>query len=215
MLKLGGWLCFELPAKLTNDFLMSHTHIKIIVGALLLNYDWFKNIDHAINQKHNIFTISKAVSPKLQNQVQYFPETVFPKLSLLLHHNCQYTYRCVKSFCIRRFSGPYFPAFGLNMERQGVEKDGPEKLRIRTLFTQCIVFRSPFIGSKQNTPNKVLSNSMVISLHFRSSLSPDRCYLIMIYGSMYNLRLQNNPYVFLSIQQTPIVTSNLPHPPNS
>ena len=32
---------------------------------------------------------------------------------------------CVKSICIQSFSGPYFPAFG------------PEKLRIRTFFTQC------------------------------------------------------------------------------
>ena len=33
---------------------------------------------------------------------------------------------CVKSARIRSFSGPYFPAFG------------QEKLRIRTLFTQCL-----------------------------------------------------------------------------
>ena len=30
--------------------------------------------------------------------------------------------RCVKSFRIRNFSGPYFPAFGLNMERYGTKK---------------------------------------------------------------------------------------------
>ena len=33
---------------------------------------------------------------------------------------------------IRCFSGPYFPAFRVN-----AGKCGPEKLRIRTLFTQC------------------------------------------------------------------------------
>ena len=38
---------------------------------------------------------------------------------------------CVKSVHIRSFFGPYFPAFGLN-----TGKYGPEKLRIRTLFTQ-------------------------------------------------------------------------------
>ena len=27
---------------------------------------------------------------------------------------------CVKNVCIRSFSGPYFPAFGLNMERYGL-----------------------------------------------------------------------------------------------
>ena len=29
-------------------------------------------------------------------------------------------YHCVKSVHIRSFSGPYFPAFGLNTERYGV-----------------------------------------------------------------------------------------------
>ena len=44
---------------------------------------------------------------------------------------------CVKSVRIRSSSGPYFPAFGLNTERYSVAgKYGPEKLRIRTLFTQ-------------------------------------------------------------------------------
>ena len=27
---------------------------------------------------------------------------------------------CVKSVCIRSYSGPYFPAFGVNTERYGV-----------------------------------------------------------------------------------------------
>ena len=38
---------------------------------------------------------------------------------------------CVRSVPIRIFSGPYFPAFGLNTERYGTEK-----IRMRTLFTQ-------------------------------------------------------------------------------
>ena len=41
----------------------------------------------------------------------------------------------MKSVRFRSFSGPYFPAFGLNTERYGV-KYRPEKLRIQTLFTQ-------------------------------------------------------------------------------
>ena len=31
-----------------------------------------------------------------------------------------HTFHCVKSVPIRSFSGPYFPAFGLNMERYSV-----------------------------------------------------------------------------------------------
>ena len=34
------------------------------------------------------------------------------------------------------FSGPYYPAFGLNTERYWPEY-GPEKLRIWTIFTKC------------------------------------------------------------------------------
>ena len=41
------------------------------------------------------------------------------------------TRHCVKSVRIRSFSGPYFPG-------KNAGKYGTEKLRIRTLFTQCI-----------------------------------------------------------------------------
>ena len=44
-------------------------------------------------------------------------------------------YHRVKSVRIRSFSGPYFSAFG------------PEKLGIRTLLTQCIVFWYYFLNS--------------------------------------------------------------------
>ena len=39
---------------------------------------------------------------------------------------------CVKSVHIRSCSGPYFPAFGLNTGKYGLEQ-----LRIRTPLTQC------------------------------------------------------------------------------
>ena len=41
---------------------------------------------------------------------------------------------CVKSVRIRSFSGPHFPVFSPN-----AGKYGPEKLRIRTLFTQWVL----------------------------------------------------------------------------
>ena len=55
------------------------------------------------------------------------------------------TCHCVKSVLIWGFSGPYFPAFGLNTERYCVfspngRKYGSEKLRIQTIFTQCVRF---------------------------------------------------------------------------
>ena len=102
------------------------------------------------------------------------------------------TWHWVKSVRIRRFSGPYFPAFGLNMERYGIRtkyslkvspnagKYGPEKLRTRTLFTQCesllknfIFFlfswrnlypakvKAIFIRIKQKSCQKYLRQSMI------------------------------------------------------
>ena len=44
-------------------------------------------------------------------------------------------WHCIKSVLIRSFSGPYFLAFS-----PIAGKYGPEKLQIRTLFTQCITF---------------------------------------------------------------------------
>ena len=54
------------------------------------------------------------------------------------------TKHCVKGLRIRSFSGPYFPLFGLDMERYpylsvfspNAGKYGPGKSRIRRLFTQ-------------------------------------------------------------------------------
>ena len=50
-------------------------------------------------------------------------------------------FKLTSYYCIRSFSGPYFPAFGLNTGRRirkNTRKYKPEKLRMRTLFTQCI-----------------------------------------------------------------------------
>ena len=46
----------------------------------------------------------------------------------------------MKSVRIQSYSGPYFPAFGLNLSvfSSNTGKYGPEKLRIQTLFTQCL-----------------------------------------------------------------------------
>ena len=57
-------------------------------------------------------------------------------------------YHFVKGLRIRSSFDPYFPAFGLKTDRYGdteylsvfnpnAGKYGPEKLQIRTLFTQC------------------------------------------------------------------------------
>ena len=56
-----------------------------------------------------------------------------------------FNWHFVKGVGIRRFSGPHFLAFGLNMEKYFVSlriqsksgKYGPQKLWIQTLFMQC------------------------------------------------------------------------------
>ena len=54
---------------------------------------------------------------------------VIKKVHLLLRMT--FFTRCVESVRIPSFSSPYFPAFGLN-----AGKYGPEKIIIRTIFTQ-------------------------------------------------------------------------------
>ena len=81
---------------------------------------------------------------------------------------------CVKSAKYGVFSGPYFPAFGLNTERYGVSpylsvfspnagKYGPEKIRIWTLFTQWM-FAEESICTKSQCPDYVLQ--MYVKLAF-------------------------------------------------
>ena len=50
---------------------------------------------------------------------------------------------CVKGVRIRSVFCPYFPAFGLNTEifNPNTGKYGPEKPRIRTLFTQFDLYK--------------------------------------------------------------------------
>ena len=54
------------------------------------------------------------------------------------------------------FSGPYFPAFGLN-----TEKCGPEKLRIWTLSTQC---SDPEAFVIESTTSETLTKKFVETL---------------------------------------------------
>ena len=57
-----------------------------------------------------------------------------------------FDFHCVKNVCIRNFSGPYFPVFGLNTDIYPVNlhmqsewgKMRTRKLRIWTIFTQCL-----------------------------------------------------------------------------
>ena len=62
----------------------------------------------------------------------------------------QDTCHCVKGVCIRIFSGPYFPHLNWmrNVFSPNEEKYGPEKLRIRTLFMQCVLAIKNILATK-------------------------------------------------------------------
>ena len=68
----------------------------------------------------------------------YFIKTAFPR-SFLLGMRLFLVYHCVKSLHIRGYSGPYFPAFGLNTGRYSVS------LRIQS---ECVKIRT---GINPNT----------------------------------------------------------------
>ena len=55
---------------------------------------------------------------------------------------------CVKSVCIRSYSGPHFPVFSPN-----AGKCGPAYLQIRTLFTQWQFFSLNHIGKNSSEDN--------------------------------------------------------------
>ena len=85
---------------------------------------------------------------------------------------------CVKSVRIRSFSGTYFPAFRLNTERYGLPfgiqsecgKYGPEKLQLRTPFTQC------YLRFRKSSENAIISRKNILCLNIRSHEKYlDRC----------------------------------------
>ena len=91
----------------------------------------------------------------------------------MLNHRCvtgsSINLHCVKSVHIQSFSGLYFPAFGLNTERSvfspNVGKCGPEKPRMRKLFTQC------FAKSFHKNLTLILGNYISLSLTIFTRLS--------------------------------------------
>ena len=63
-------------------------------------------------------------------------------------------FQCVENVRVWSFSGPFFRPFGLNTERYqylnvfspNVGKYGPEKLQMRTIFTQCFTWSLTLIS---------------------------------------------------------------------
>ena len=90
---------------------------------------------------------------------------------------------CIKSVRIRSFSSPHFPPFGLDTERYSVfspsaGKCGPEKLRIRTLFTQgSILARLKFAGIFMMESLNLLLTNALLSQAFTLKCSVKKVFL--------------------------------------
>ena len=85
---------------------------------------------------------------------------------------------CVKSVLIRSYSGPHFPACGLNTERYYIY--GPEQLRIRTLFMQCaFLVIKVFIKSS--------FRKQFVLLPFLFTLFRNTYFLILIWNTFFSI----------------------------
>ena len=62
--------------------------------------------------------------------IKFSVHNSFPNFSLVSIVQTCNIYHWMKSVCIRSYSGPYFPAFGLNKERYGVCECGKIRSRI-------------------------------------------------------------------------------------
>ena len=58
---------------------------------------------------------------------------------------------CVKTVCIRSYSGPYFPAFELNTQRYGVS------LRIQSECEKMLTKKTPNTGTFHAVANSLIS----------------------------------------------------------
>ena len=114
----------------------------------------------------------------------------------------------VKSICIRSFFGPHFPAFGLNTERYGVslriqsdgEKYGPEKLRIRKLFTQWpLQERRVWMKSKC----RIILNSFIQSLQQLMKTTNFEIKTGKLFGMLW-LKIFAKTYIFQEFISSPL-----------
>ena len=100
------------------SFLTGWENVEPILYQNLIYFDAFELFEKIINS-WKLFSI-------LQKSYRIL-ESIEKKRTLIWNG-----LNCVKSVRIRSFSSLYFPTFGLN-----IGKYGPEKLRMRTLFTQA------------------------------------------------------------------------------
>ena len=97
-------------------------------------------------------------------------------MTFLLYNNCR-----VKSVHIRSFSGPYFPAFGLNIEKCSVS------LRIQSECTKIRTRKTPNIDTFY-TVNKLCQRNFLISQFFFVN--------IFMFGCVFQVNLWSRFCIF-------------------
>ena len=92
------------------------------------------------------------------------------KTCYICHKNVQ-NINYVKSVCIRSYSGPHFPVFGLNTG-PNAGKYWPEQLRIRTLLTQFTSYHAQYFVLSVTSLHKTwasriqeLNNLIIFKIH--------------------------------------------------
>ena len=106
----------------------------------------------------------------------------------MIHVDLPATY-CVKTVLIPSFSATYFPAFELNTERYSVSlcihpnagKHRPEKFRIRTLFTQWLLFGTCGNGEIRPFQNLDKSFSKQLASCFQKKIIKSLWKIFQIY----------------------------------
>ena len=162
-------------------------------GILVIIYeiwtDWGRKKEFSIFSSFNEIDLCR----KIQGFCQTCPGmdlAILTGITLIKESQIEHLH-CVKSVRIRSFSGPYFPAFGLNSPYLSVfipntQKYGPEKLRTRTPLTQCFglwliltMLRSPRIYKRFITTSLHASVLLFKKIVYIASLTNIRDFWIL------------------------------------
>ena len=117
---------------------------------------------------------------------QYSQNSFLKSQIYTLQKYCVIVHHCVKSVRIWSLSSSYFPASGLNIKRYQVFlriqsecwKYGPEKLRIRTIFAQCILNDLKLLNGWIDLKCLLTKNSRVKKMEFWRCWESNNSYQI-------------------------------------
>ena len=127
--------CNSMSGQSYIAFYMKYPEVKLVASVIYL-WSFWKKLNFILGDKCYVNTTPKWNHPKGNICACEFFHSLKKRKVLFV----SYGYHYVKSVCIRSYSCPHFPAFGLSTERYGVS------LRIQS---ECRTMRT------RATPNKV------------------------------------------------------------